>query len=114
MAGLLPSRNGLSRMIKIQTHDIDGHVVLQVEGRLAGTFVPELENCWRAACANRPDQTITIDLKGVTGVDRAGRNLLARMYREGAVFSGAVLAISDILEQITGKATEHPAAQMRN
>ena len=41
-------------MMKIETRELAEQVVLQVEGRLAGAFVPELENCWQLARASRP------------------------------------------------------------
>jgi hypothetical protein len=75
-------------------------MVLQVQGRLAGAFAVELENCWRAAQSAQPDRKISVDLKNVTCVDRAGRYLLQSMHRSGVPFLGAGLAVQDILEQI--------------
>jgi hypothetical protein len=71
-----------------------------VAGRLAGAFVTELENCWKAARAEQPGRGIAIDLKEVTCIDRTGRRLLQRMHSNGAVFLRAGLAVQDILEQI--------------
>jgi anti-anti-sigma regulatory factor len=87
-------------MMKIQMKELDGQLVLQVEGRLAGAFVPELENCWKAARASQPGRKISVDLKNVTCVDRAGRYLLQLMHGNGVGFLRAGLAIQDILEQI--------------
>jgi anti-anti-sigma regulatory factor len=87
-------------MMKIQTTDLDGQLILQVEGRLAGAFVPELEKCWQTARANRPDRQISVDLKSVTCIDRAGRYLLQLMHSDGVRFQRAGLAIQDILEQV--------------
>jgi hypothetical protein len=67
---------------------------------LAGPFVPELENCWRAARSRRPVVRIAVDLKEVTCVDRAGRALLRSMHDDGVGFIRAGLATRDILEQI--------------
>ncbi len=86
-------------MMKIQTTDRDGRLVLQVEGRLAGAFVPELEQCWRAARTARPDGKVSVDLKSVTCIDRAGRYLLQLMHSKGVGFERAGLAMQDILEQ---------------
>src|SRR5882672_6407421 len=85
-------------MIKIQMKELDDQLTLQIEGRLAGAFVPELENCWQAARANQPNLRISIDLKSVTSVDRAGRSLLQLMHRDGVGFLRAGLALQDILE----------------
>jgi anti-anti-sigma regulatory factor len=87
-------------MMKIQTTERDGQLVLQVEGRLAGAFVPELEKCWRSARADRPNRNISVDLKSVTCIDQAGRYLLQLMNSTGVGFQRAGLAIQDILEQI--------------
>jgi anti-anti-sigma regulatory factor len=87
-------------MMKIEMKEFDDHLILQVEGRLAGAFVPELENCWQAARANQPNRKISVDLKSVTCVDRAGRYLLQLMHGNGVDFLSAGLAIQDILEQV--------------
>ena len=87
-------------MIKIQAKQVDNQLVLQVEGRLAGAFVPELENCWRVAQANQPGCKISVDLKSVTCIDRAGRYLLQLMHSNGVDFLRPGLAMQDILEQV--------------
>ena len=86
--------------MKIQMKEVDDQLVLQVEGRLAGAFVPELENCWQTARADQPGRKISVDLKSVTCVDRAGRHLLQSMHSNGVGFLRAGLAIQDILEQV--------------
>lgn len=86
--------------MKIEIREAGDQVVLQVEGRLAGAFVPELEDCWRAARSAQPDRKVSVDLKNVTCVDRAGRYLLQSMHRSGVPFLRAGLAVQDILEQI--------------
>src|SRR4051794_13658281 len=88
------------RMMKIQMNELDQGLILQVEGRVAGAFVPELENCWNAARAKQPNGKISVDLKNVTCVDRAGRNLLQSMHSNGVEFLRAGMAIQDILEQV--------------
>jgi anti-anti-sigma regulatory factor len=87
-------------MMRIQVKEFDDQLILQVEGRLAGAFVPELENCWQATRANQPNRKISVDLKSVTCVDRAGRYLLLLMHGNGVGFLRAGLAIQDILEQV--------------
>jgi ABC-type transporter Mla MlaB component len=87
-------------MMKIQVSESDDRVTLEVEGRLAGAFVPELRTAWQAALASRPGVTVQVDLKDVTCVDRAGRALLRSMHDNGAGFVRAGIAIQDILEQI--------------
>jgi anti-anti-sigma regulatory factor len=90
-------------MMKIQADERDDRLILLVEGRLAGDFVPELERCWQAARSKQPQRKILVDLKSVTCVDRAGRSLLQMMYGNGVDFQRAGLALQDILEQIMGQ-----------
>ena len=87
-------------MIKIQALESETGVVIYLQGRLAGPFVPELESCWRAERAKKQAQSISIDLKEVTCVDRAGRALLRSMHADGVGFIRAGMATRDILEQI--------------
>jgi anti-anti-sigma regulatory factor len=87
-------------MMKIQMREVGDQLILQVEGRLAGAFVPELENCWQNARAGQPSRKISVDLKSVTCVDRAGRYLLQLMHSHGVGFLRAGLAIQDVLEQV--------------
>jgi len=87
-------------MMKIQAQELDGQLILQIEGRLAGAFVAELEHSWQAARADHPGRPVSVDLKSVTCIDRAGRYLLHLMHRNGVGFLHAGLAVQDILEQI--------------
>jgi anti-anti-sigma regulatory factor len=87
-------------MARIQTAELNGQLILRAEGRLAGAFVREFEECWRTARANLPNSKISIDLESVTCVDRAGRSLLQLMHRHGVGFLRAGLAIQEILAQV--------------
>src|SRR5689334_9023483 len=82
-----------NEMMRIQVGEREGRLTIQVEGRLAGEFIPELETCWQSARAARPDVPIAVDLKDVTCIDRSGRSLLQRMHREGVAFVRAGLAV---------------------
>ena len=86
-------------MMKIQMKELDDQLILQVEGRLAGTFASELETCLQSARAQQPNRKVWVDLKSVTCVDRIGRQLLQSMYINGVGFLRAGLAIQDILEE---------------
>lgn len=96
-------------MMKIEIREFGDQLVLQVEGRLAGPFVPELEKCWQMARAAHSGWTISVDLKSVTCIDRDGRQLLELMSRGGVRFVHAGLAVQDILDQIAMPVTNsHP------
>lgn len=92
--------SGTYPMMKIEIQEAGDRLILQIEGRLAGAYVPELENCWRQAQSKEPGRQISVDLKQVTCVDRAGKYLLQLMHRRGVRFLRAGLALQDILEQI--------------
>jgi hypothetical protein len=69
-------------MLKISTQTDAAGTVFELEGKLAGAWVQELEACWRG----RPslDQPVKVVLKAVTFVDAGGRELLAEMHRQRA------------------------------
>ena len=69
-------------MLRITIHE-DGEVCrLELAGRLEGPWVAETENAWRASL--RADRKIEVDLRQLTAVDDAGRDLLAAIHLEGA------------------------------
>jgi hypothetical protein len=69
-------------MLRITIHEEDKLCRLELAGKLDGPWVAETENAWRASL--RPDRKIEIDLRQLTGVDNAGRDLLAAFHRSGA------------------------------
>ena len=89
-------------MMKVQVRDSEDAVVLQVCGRVAGCWVPELEKCWQGAHEGRPKSKFAVDLRGVTFIDSQGEALLRSMHHEGARFLVAGLLIQEIIDQITG------------
>jgi ABC-type transporter Mla MlaB component len=89
-------------MLKITLHDATGQPCLELEGRLAGAWVCELEHCWHAAKASHPNRTLSVDLTGVSFIDQAGWYLLQLMHRDGVRLVGSGLMIQDILDHIRG------------
>ena len=87
-------------MMKIQTEDRSDRVVLHVEGRISGAYVPELELAWNTVQAANLDRKVALDLKDVTCVDRAGRDLLQLMHKAGVEFRRPGIALQDILDEI--------------
>jgi anti-anti-sigma regulatory factor len=90
-------------MVKIQVTELEDRIVLEVQGRLAGAFVPEVQSAWRTALANTPGYKVQVDLKNVTCVDREGRALLRSMHGQGVEFLRAGIATQDILDDILQK-----------
>jgi hypothetical protein len=69
-------------MLRIMIHE-DGKVCkLELAGRLEGPWVAETEHAWRASLG--ADRKIEMDLRQLTRIDDAGRDLLATIQRAGA------------------------------
>ena len=89
-------------MLKITLHDATGQPCLELEGRLAGAWVCELEHCWHTAKASHPNRTLAVDLTAVSFIDQAGWYLLQLMHRDGVSLVGSGLILQDILDHISG------------
>jgi hypothetical protein len=62
---------------------------MKIEGKIAGSAVPVLLQCWQELAPTLGDGKLLVDLRGVTYVDEAGRNLLADIHaKQGAAFLG--------------------------
>jgi hypothetical protein len=88
-------------MFRVTVHEEPRAVTFQVEGRLAGVWVRELENCWRNTLASREQSAIRVDLTGVTLVDPAGKACLEAMHRQGAEFIAADCLTKSIVAEFT-------------
>ena len=71
-------------MLKITVHIDGGVVVFELEGKLSGPWVKELEQSWRSIAATQQSYSARVDLSSVTFMDQEGTDLLTKMYREGA------------------------------
>ena len=90
-------------MLRITVHEEGGQCRLELAGKLGGPWVAETENVWHSApCSGKE---IEVDMREVTGVDDAGRELLAAMHRAGACFTAKGLAMTALIEEITGEKT---------
>ncbi len=68
-------------MLKITRRDEAGTAVIQIEGRLVGPWVKELEECWRSVAAKQT-LPVRVDLTAVSYIDEAGADLLRTMCQE--------------------------------
>jgi anti-anti-sigma regulatory factor len=89
-------------MLKITLHEASGPLRMELEGRLAGAWVCELEHCWHTAQACHPNRTLAVDLTGVTFIDQAGRYLLQWMHRDGVRLVGSGLLLQDLWDHLRG------------
>src|SRR5262245_42471310 len=71
-------------MLRISIHYDPQSVTFRLEGKLAGSWVQELQNCWQRTLTADPKPTVRIDLAEVTFIDAAGKEYLAEQYAKGA------------------------------
>lgn len=86
--------------MRAQVSSHGNRVTVQVSGRLAENWVPELESCWQSARIDHPTGKILVDLNHVTFIDDRGRSLLERMHRDGATFAASGLLTRAIIDKI--------------
>jgi len=85
-------------MLKITARTDRTGTILELEGKLAGSWVQELETCWQRTII--ADQRVRVVLRAVTFIDAAGRELLARMHAGGAELAGEGCMTKAIIEKI--------------
>lgn len=87
-------------MLKITVHLDERSTTLQLEGRLVGPWVGELERSWTSAMSGRADRSLLVDLSAVTFVDEQGKDLLKRLHSNGAQFTASGCLTTCIVEEI--------------
>jgi anti-anti-sigma factor len=92
---------GVMLIITVETQAANVNFLL--DGPLAGAGVDELARSWIARAFERPQHRVSLDLRGVTSIDGAGRQFLARAYRHGNTLVGGVTtkAIVDEIRAIS-------------
>src|SRR3984957_21340679 len=91
-------------MLRITIHEDEKVCRLELAGRLEGPWVAETENAWCASL--RPERKIEVDLRQLTGVDNAGRDLLAAIH-----LAGACLIVEGVwLTTLIGEVTSQPCS----
>ena len=88
-------------MLRITVISEPESVMFQLEGRLAGPWVEELEHCWQRTLAGSHAASVHFDLTGVTFVDAAGKQFLSARHAEGARFVASGCLMRAIVAEIT-------------
>ncbi len=88
-------------MLRITVHDNPRVLTFQLEGKLAGPWLRELEECWQSTLASQRKPRLRVDLTGVTFIDAAGQVCLAALHRQGAEFHAADCLTRAIVDEIT-------------
>ena len=89
-------------MLRITIKKDDSSEVWELEGKLSGEWVCELNRLWK----DRPPQAglpTEVHLKAVSYIDPAGKQLLAEMRRQGAEIKGCGCMVRAFVEEIMGK-----------
>ncbi len=89
-------------MLRITVTPESDRIRLKLEGDLAGTWVTELEESWRAAHSIRGDRRLDLDLTAVEHVDRAGKYLLALLRCSGAHLLASGTLMTELVRTIAG------------
>jgi anti-anti-sigma regulatory factor len=87
-------------MLKITLHDSAEELRLKLEGKLAGLWVGELQQCWRTAASTTQGRNTILDLRDVDFVDPEGQSLLAEMYRQGVRLVAVTPLIQALVQEI--------------
>jgi len=87
-------------MLKITLHDSAREFRLELEGRLSGLWVGELEQCWKTASSTTHGRKTVLDLGEVDFVDLAGESLLAHMHAAGVELVAVTPLIRAVLREI--------------
>ena len=88
-------------MLRITVQPEPDRIRLKLEGDLAGTWVNEVEESWRATCSMRGDRPLYLDLTGVAHVDRAGKYLLGLLRCSGAHLIASGTQMTELVRTIT-------------
>jgi anti-anti-sigma regulatory factor len=87
-------------MLKITTLTNAESTVLRLEGRLAGTWVQELEMCWDLTVNTKTNDPLSVDLSAVTYIDSDGKDLLRRIHQQGTTLVASGCLTSCIVNEI--------------
>ena len=87
-------------MLRITIQEESTYCRLALAGRLEGPWVLETEYAWRSS--RRSGRQIELDMRQLTGVDDAGRELLLAMHLAGVRLVVEGVWMKGLVEEITG------------
>jgi len=95
-------------MLRVTKFESTGRTSFKLEGKLAGSWVEVMEQCWREAAKGDAQAPIAVDLSGITYVDGPGTDLLCAMHRSGVELRAVTCLSRGIVEQVKS-CSEEPA-----
>jgi anti-anti-sigma regulatory factor len=69
-------------MLRITIHEAAKTQTIQLEGKIAGPWVEELNRTWHSLALSLGSKRLHLDLRGVAWVDANGRQLLRNIYQK--------------------------------
>ena len=97
-------RKNRGAMLKVTITQADSVETWELEGKLSGDWVNELERCWK----ERPSTTgvsLQVHLKAVSYIDTPGKQLLTQMHECGVEIRGYGCMTKAVIEEITRQAS---------
>src|ERR1700688_468199 len=74
-------------MLKVTIKQVDSAETWELEGKISGVWVKELERCWKERLTP-PGIPLQVHLKTVSYIDAAGKQLLVEMHGSGGGIRG--------------------------
>jgi ABC-type transporter Mla MlaB component len=87
-------------MLKVTIKEVDSAETWELEGKLSGDWVKELERCWKER-SSPAGVSLQIHLKAVSYIDSAGKQLLMEMHGHGVGIRGCGCMTKAVVEEIT-------------
>src|SRR5580700_6638663 len=91
---------GAIEMLRITIAEMATEQRWTLEGRLVGPWVGELRTCWKKRHRAQQGRACTVDLSGVTFIDKGGQRLLRTISKEGTQFIATGIYIKHVLAQL--------------
>ena len=92
-------------MLRITVEEKNDHTRLQLEGKLTGDWVGELERCWISNRNRDSRNQFSVDLSSVSFVDENGKALLRRMVSQGAKLQAKGPLMTSLAKEIASQLT---------
>ena len=86
-------------MLRVTVTEQDAIEIWELEGKLSGEWVKELERCWKQSTP-KPGIPVQVNLKSVSYIDAAGKQLLTEMHERGIEIKGCGCMARALVEQI--------------
>jgi len=93
-------------MLRITIHEHAGGTTLELEGRIAGPWVDELDRAWHSLENGANSKALCIDIRNVAFVDAKGKEVLRSMHQ---ATKASFLANTPLTEMYAAEAKRHSA-----